>query len=113
MLKFKVSPSVTAAAVPTGTGFGAFDGKKRRCLVFAPSKTNKKALRCVKFEKKGGKPVCPDKQSGTKYKLVDAGRSPHLVRSGPCKVGRAPNTSAGAERAAAPARRSSSRRSRR
>lgn len=74
MMKFKVSPSVRAAAVPTGTGFGAFDGLKRHCVKF---KFVGGVLRCDSFKKGRGKPKCD-------RRLVDGGRSPHLVRNGPC-----------------------------
>lgn len=81
MVKFKISPSVRAAAVPTGTGFGAFDGLKRACVDFqlVPGKHSRKksVLRCLKFKKGRGKPECD-------FRLVDGGRSPYLVRNGPC-----------------------------
>jgi hypothetical protein len=86
-MKFKVSPSVRAAAVPTGTGFGAFDGLKRHCDDFqlVPGKHSKKkqVLRCYRFKKGRGKPECD-------FRLVDGGRSPYLVRNGPCSTSQAP-----------------------
>lgn len=75
MMKFKVSPSVRAAAVPTGTGFGAFAGLKRRCVKFQAVGGK---LRCKKFKSGRGHPVC-DKR------LTDGGRSPGLVRPGVCR----------------------------
>lgn len=79
MIKFKVSPSVKAAAVPTGAGFAGFAGMKKRCMAF--TETPSGVLRCAKFKKEGGSPVCDDR-------LVDGGRSPGLVRAGRCPGGR-------------------------
>lgn len=110
MLKFKVSPSVTAAAVPTGTGFGAFAGAERKCKLYAPAKGG--VLRCKEFASGAGKPICPDRQKGKTYKLVDGGRSPHLVRAGPCPGSRDPKTRVAAVRAA-PAKRKSAKRKQR
>lgn len=53
MIRFKVSPSVTAAAVPTGAGFA---GLTRRCVAFRKRKGG--PLRCKKFKKGKGTPVC-------------------------------------------------------
>jgi hypothetical protein len=75
MMKFKVSPSVRAAAVPTGTGFAGFDGLKRTCVKYQAAGGK---LRCKKFRKGRGHPVC-DKR------LTDGGRSPGLVRPGRCR----------------------------
>jgi hypothetical protein len=79
MLKFKVSPSVRAAAIPTGTGFGAFDGMYRHCESYTKvkGKGGKMVLRCDSFKDGFGKPKCP---AG----LKDGGRSPGLVRDGYC-----------------------------
>jgi hypothetical protein len=81
MMKFKVSPSVRAAAVPTGAGFAGFEGLKRHCMEYkvTGSKHSKggQALRCVRFKKGRGKPRCD-------WRLTDGGRSPHLVRNGKC-----------------------------
>jgi hypothetical protein len=74
MMKFKVSPSVRAAAVPTGTGFGAFDGLKRHCIKFQAVGGK---LRCKKFKTGRGQPKCD-------RRLTDGGRSPGLVRPGRC-----------------------------
>ena len=48
MTKFKVSPSVRAAAIPTGTGFGAFGGLLRRCDEY--KKVTGGVLRCAVFK---------------------------------------------------------------
>lgn len=79
MIKFKVSPSVKAAAVPTGAGFAGFAGMKKRCMAF--TETASGVLRCKKFKKGAGSPVCDPR-------LVDGGRSPGLVRGGVCPGGR-------------------------
>lgn len=84
MMKFKVSPSVRAVTVPTGTGFGAFDGMKRHCVRFEAAKGGR-VLRCAKFAKGAGRPKCD-------ARLVDAGRSPGLVRAGKCPGGRQGHT---------------------
>lgn len=89
MLKFKVSPSVRAAAIPTGTGFGAFDGLTRHCKEYAKVKGG--VLRCAVYKEGRGAPACPTKQSG--LKLVDGGRSPGLVRKGVCEQSRPGKTS--------------------
>ena len=74
MIKFKVSPSVKAAAVPTGAGFAGFAGMKKRCVAF---EKRGDVRRCKKFKKGAGSPVCD-------ARLVDGGRSPGLVRAGVC-----------------------------
>lgn len=86
MMKFKVGPSVRAATIPTGTGFGAFGGVMRHCGKFQKVKGG--VLRCVSYKDGPGYPVCPTAKSGGA--LVDGGRSPGLVRpQGPCKEARA------------------------
>ena len=80
MLKFKVSPSVRAAAIPTGTGFGAFDGIQRHCADF--KKTKGGVLRCASFKEGRGHPVCDSRLKGK------IGRSPGLVRDGYCVNGK-------------------------
>jgi hypothetical protein len=81
MFKFKVSPSVRAAAIPTGTGFGAFNGLLRHCQKFSKAKGG--VLRCAEFKEGRGTPKCDSR-------LKDGGRSPGLVRPGKCKGGAAP-----------------------
>lgn len=79
MTKFKVGPSVRAATIPTGTGFGAFGGMDRHCIKFARAKGG--VYRCAEFKEGRGEPVCV---TG----LRDGGRSPGLVRKkGKCKGG--------------------------
>lgn len=76
MLKFNVSPSVRAAAIPTGTGFGAFGGVMRHCDKYKKAKGG--VLRCEVFIEGGGKPKCDARLKGK------IGRSPGLVRDGYC-----------------------------
>jgi hypothetical protein len=79
MLKFNVSPSVRAAAIPTGTGFGAFGGMFRHCDKFKKvDGKNGPVLRCVEFVEGAGQPKCDARLKGK------IGRSPGLVRAGYC-----------------------------
>jgi hypothetical protein len=80
MTKFKVSPSVRAAAIPTGTGFGAFGGLLRRCDEYKKVKGG--VLRCAVFKEGRGQPKCDTR-------LKDGGRSPGLVRDRKCLPARA------------------------
>lgn len=81
MTKFKVGPSVRAATIPTGTGFGAFGGLVRHCIRF--DKVKGGVLRCVDYKEGRGAPKCDSR-------LKDGGRSPGLVRPAKCKGGAAP-----------------------
>jgi hypothetical protein len=81
MTKFKVSPSVRAAAIPTGTGFGAFGGLLRRCNEYKKVKGG--VLRCAVFKEGRGQPKCDTR-------LKDGGRSPGLIRDRKCLKGKAP-----------------------
>jgi len=80
MTKFKVSPSVRAAAIPTGTGFGAFGGLLRRCDEY--KKVTGGVLRCAVFKEGRGQPECDTR-------LKDGGRSPGLIRDRKCLAARA------------------------
>lgn len=73
MIKFKVGPSAKLSA--GSVGFGAFDGQERTCTKFEKAKGG--VLRCAKFRKGRGNPVCDGR-------LVDGGRSPGLVRKVRC-----------------------------
>jgi hypothetical protein len=64
-------------------GFGAFDGLKRGCTTFKRVRVKHAkggyGLRCGKFQKGRRHPVCDRRLDG-------GGRSPGLVRPGPCRV---------------------------
>ena len=66
LIKFRAGP---AAA------FAGFDGIKRTCTAFEKAKGG--VLRCKRFKKGRGRPVCDSR-------LVDGGRSPGLVRGAKC-----------------------------
>jgi hypothetical protein len=104
MLKFNVSPSVRAAAIPTGTGFGAFGGMFRHCDKF--KKTKNGVLRCEKFIEGGGQPKCDARLKGK------IGRSPGLVRAGYCSGAKLVKTNPMAKAAKkAPAKKKAAKRS--
>lgn len=67
MIKFHAGPAAQA--------FAGFDGIKRTCTKFSKAKGG--VLRCARFKKGRGHPVC-DKR------LVAGGRSPGLIRKGRC-----------------------------
>jgi hypothetical protein len=60
------------------SAFAAFDGIKKTCVKFEKAKGG--VLRCAKFRKGRGSPVCDSR-------LVDGGRSPGLVRKVHCRNG--------------------------